>query len=471
MSVRWAVRASTPVRASAADEPRTPHTPAVTPRARVDTAVPAPARPAAADVVALQRAVGNAAVSGLLAVQRAPGGGSGGAPPPVLQESPEALGARLGAASKGMPSRFDYIVAEINKARLPAADALRAATSATREIGLRLFSETVGADVVLCSVQPGTGKPVLIVRPDGAVVRGTADIAVASPPSLERPMVVTNVRANATPAATAAPPPATLPTTEPAPVKPAAPEVAVPPPKARSTSVGPGATAPTPSGVGVEVSRLRTAGRFLASAAPGLILQALLMVMFPPRVHVHNERYDTLREQRIDPALQRALTEQAATFHALAAGGAGRSIWATVTVESEYRVEATSRGDLHLHLQDLRFVGMTVTQEFVLVEGPRFQVGTGATASKTVTCSVPISGPATHGSATAIATFRTVRKGLTSSAYKVRLSAMLALSRLAEADAFLKDQLARDLRPMLADDESTVRKVAARLLERLGAAR
>lgn len=198
-------RASSRVRASARKSGPDPAA-IVAPRARVDMAMPSPANLTMASITTLQRAAGNSAVTGLLTIQCAPAGGSGDGPPALaLPESPEALGARLGVASKGLPSRFDYIVAGINQASLSAADAVKAATSATREIGLRLFSETVGADVVLCSVQPGTGKPVLIVRPNGVVVRGTADIAVASPPSLERPMVVTNVRSNVGPGETTGP--------------------------------------------------------------------------------------------------------------------------------------------------------------------------------------------------------------------------------------------------------------------------
>ena len=385
-----------------------------------------------------------------------------------LPETPEALGARLGVASKGQPSRFDYIVAGINKAKLSGADAVKAATSATREIGLRMFSETVGADVVLCSVQPGTGKPVLIVRPDGVVVRGTADIAVANPTTLERPMVVTNVRPNAAPGGTTGPATVTPPAQgERAPGKPASPEVAAPKPKVETPPVGGGGTGATSTRLGVAASRLRTAGRFLAEAAPGLLLQAMLMVMFPPKVHIHNDSYDALSRQKIDPALQRALSEQAATFTKLAAADPAQSVWATVTVESEYRVQPTRGGDLEVHLQDLRFIDMVVTNEYLLVEGPKFQVGTGAKASKKVTYSIPLFGPATRASATTISNFRTVRKGLTDSAYKVRLSAMLNMYKIADAESFLKNQLVRDLQPMLKDDESIVRKVAARLLSQL----
>ena len=87
-----------------------------------------------------------------------------------------------------------------------------------------------------------------------------------------------------------------------------------------------------------------------------------------------------------------------------------------------------------------------------------------AKASKKVTYSIPIFGPATRGSEGAIRNFRTVRKGLTNSAYKVRLSAMLNMYKIAKADSFLQNQLVRDLRPMLNDEDSIVRRAAARLL-------
>ena len=261
-------------------------------------------------------------------------------------------------------------------------------------------------------------------------------------------------------------------TPEPSPaVKPAAPEVTVPQPKVETPPVGGAGTGATSTRLGVEASRLRTVGRFLAEEAPGLLFQAILMAIFPPEVHIHNENYGALSRQKIDPALQRALAEQAATFNKLAADDPAQSIWATVTVESEYRVEATSGGDAEIYLQDLRFIEMKLTHEYLLVEGPKFQVGAGAKASKKVTYSVPIFGPATRASEEAIRNFRNVREGLTNSAHKVRLSAMLNMYRIAEADSFLKNQLVRDLQPMLNDDESIVREVAARLLSRLKAER
>ncbi len=111
-------------------------------------------------------------------------------------ESPAELGTRLAAEAKGQPSKFDFICQRINAAGLSQADAATAAESATRGIGLRLIRVTIGDDVILGSVMPGTEMPVLIVRPSGAILRGTADIAIAQPLSLEHPVIVSNVRPN-----------------------------------------------------------------------------------------------------------------------------------------------------------------------------------------------------------------------------------------------------------------------------------
>jgi hypothetical protein len=227
---------------------------------------------------------------------------------------------------------------------------------------------------------------------------------------------------------------------------------------------GAGATAER---VGLEASRLRTAGRLLAKEAPALLLQAMLMALFPPEVHIHNENYAALSAQKIDPALQTALKEQAATLNKLAADDPAQSIWATVTVESAFSVDATSGGDAEVYLQDLRFIGMKITREYLLVEGKKFDVGKPGKASKTVTYSVPIFGAATHGSEEVIRDFRKVREGLTDSSYKRRLSAMLNMYKMAKANPFLTNQLIRDLQGMSNDDETTVQDLAAHMLSLL----
>ena len=141
-------------------------------------------------------------------------------------------------------------------------------------------------------------------------------------------------------------------------------------------------------------------------------------------------------------------------FNKLAADDATKSIWATVTVESDFSVSATSGGDLHVYLQDLRFMGMKLSREYFLVEGKKFDVGKGKNVSKTVTYSVPIFGPATHGSEEPIRQYRKVREGLTHTAYKVRMKTILVLNKIAEANPFLKSQLIRDLQGMTNDDDS-----------------
>jgi hypothetical protein len=226
--------------------------------------------------------------------------------------------------------------------------------------------------------------------------------------------------------------------------------------------------------LGSEASVLSSAGRMLAEEAPGLLFQALLMAYFPPEVHIHEENYSALSSQKIDPLLQDALTKQAATLNKLAADDATKSIFATVTVESIYRFDATSGGDAEISLTDLQFIGMKLTREYLLVEGKKFDSGrkidstNARNVSRTVTYSVPIFGPvATSGSEPVIRAFRAIRVGLEDESYKVRLSAMLTMFKVVNANPFLTNQLIRDLQRMSKDDDSMVQRVAAHLLSRL----
>ena len=236
-------------------------------------------------------------------------------------------------------------------------------------------------------------------------------------------------------------------------------------PKVETPPVGEGGGGATR--IGVEASRFRTAGRFLAEEAPGLLLQLGLMLLFPPQVHIHKDNYDDLHKKKIDPALQRALTQQEAAFNKLAADDPTQSIWATVTVQSDFWIDATSGGDLEVTLQDLQFIRMTLSHEYLLVEGKKFDLAKGRHASRTVTYSVPIYGPATHGSEEPIRNYRKIRESLTDEAYKVRMSAILAMYRIADANPFLKNQLIRDLQGVSNDDNDVVRNLAARLLSRV----
>jgi len=110
---------------------------------------------------------------------------------PIL--GPEKLGEKLALNSKGQGSRFDYICRGLNALQLGQQNAASAAEAATKGIGLRLWRATVGEDVVLASVMPGRGKPVLIVKPDGTVVRGIADIAPKAELDVNEPWTLTIV--------------------------------------------------------------------------------------------------------------------------------------------------------------------------------------------------------------------------------------------------------------------------------------
>jgi len=222
--------------------------------------------------------------------------------------------------------------------------------------------------------------------------------------------------------------------------------------------------------IGIEASRFRSAGRFLAEEAPGLLLQFGLMLLFPPEVHIHKENYDDLRKKKIDPALQEALTQQEAAFNKLADDAPAQSIWATVTVQSDFWVDATSGGDLEVTLQDLQFIGMKLSREYLLVEGKKFDLGKGRNVSRTAIYSVPIYGPATHRTEEPIRNYRKVRENLTHDAYKVRMSAILAMYKIADANPFLKNQLIRDLQGMSNDDDDLVRELVAHMLSRLNPA-
>ena len=112
-------------------------------------------------------------------------------------ESPALFGERLGGQSTREPSRFDAVVEEMNKAGLTQEQAVEAAAAATKAMGLRLVVVRQGPNVILSSVMPGPARPILIAKPGGQVARGIADIRIANPPSLHRPIVLENVREGA----------------------------------------------------------------------------------------------------------------------------------------------------------------------------------------------------------------------------------------------------------------------------------
>lgn len=95
----------------------------------------------------------------------------------------------------------------------------------------------------------------------------------------------------------------------------------------------------------------------------------------------------------------------------------------------------------------------------------------GGDPSYTLTFSVPLfeEKEAEKGASSTLSTYRKVRERLTDPAYKVRLSSVLALHKLAKQDSSLETLVVRDLLGRLKDEDSLVRLVAAVSLTQLKA--
>lgn len=355
-------------------------------------------------------------------------------------------GPRLNRPGQGIPETKleteTQFIEEAEQLRVKLADPnipKRRGMSSKEKAKLQATEDKAAADAV-ATVEQNAGQPVPKDTPGKTEVTPGGDASPPKPVQVDKKL---------------APPPATDP-------KGVSAENPATQPKVETPPVGGGATR-----IGIEASRLRSAGRFLAEEAPGLLLQLGLMLLFPPEVHVHKENYDDLQKKKIDPALQQALMQQEAVFNKLADDDPAQSIWAIVTVQMDYGVDSPAGHDLEVTLHDLQFIGMNLSREYLLVEGKKFDLGKGSKASKMVTYSVPIYGSVTHGSEEPIRNYRKHREGLTNDAYKVRMSEIIAMYRIADADPFLKSQLIRDLQGMSNDDSDTVRALAARLLSHL----
>jgi hypothetical protein len=138
-----------------------------------------------------------------------------------------------------------------------------------------------------------------------------------------------------------------------------------------------------------ESSGVRTAGRFLAREAPGLILQVALMVLFPPGVYIHNEKFEELSRAKLDPAVQDALAKQTPMVNKLLADDMSRSVYANVMVRLDYQVDPNSSpGNLHLYLEDITFLHMKITNEYVATSDRKFDVIDSRHATKQVAYSL-----------------------------------------------------------------------------------
>ena len=60
-------------------------------------------------------------------------------------------------------------------------------------MGLSLIRTNVGDDILLVSVRQGPAQPILIVKPDGTVLRGTADLTVRTPVDPNQPFDLANI--------------------------------------------------------------------------------------------------------------------------------------------------------------------------------------------------------------------------------------------------------------------------------------
>ena len=88
-----------------------------------------------------------------------------------------------------------------------------------------------------------------------------------------------------------------------------------------------------------------------------------------------------------------------------------------------------------------------------------------------LTFSVPLfeEKTAEKGASSLVRNYRRVRENLTYPAYKVRLSAVITLYKLAKQDSSLETLVVRDLLGMLKDEDATVRLAAVAFLSRLKA--
>jgi Domain of unknown function (DUF4157) len=140
-------------------------------------------------------------------------------------------------------------------------------------------------------------------------------------------------------------------------------------------------------------SGLRTAGRFLAREAPGIILQLVIMALFPPTVNIHNDEFVQLSRAKFDPAVQDALAKQSPMFDKLLRDNASQSIYANVTAGLDYRVDGSSSGDLELYLKDVTFLDMKITNEYVALSDPKFLQTGSRQVTKQITYSLPLYEP------------------------------------------------------------------------------
>jgi hypothetical protein len=146
---------------------------------------------------------------------------------------------------------------------------------------------------------------------------------------------------------------------------------------------------------GAETSGFRIVGGFLARETPGLIVQFALMSVFPPEVHIHNEKGEQLYRANVDPAVRAALKKETPMVDKLLAGDLSQGIYANVTVRLDYRLYGSysARADAEIYLQNITFLDMKITNEDVKINPEEFLPTTPGRAARQVTYSLRLYEP------------------------------------------------------------------------------
>lgn len=135
-------------------------------------------------------------------------------------------------------------------------------------------------------------------------------------------------------------------------------------------------------------SGFRTAARLIARETPNLLIQTAVMLLFPPGVHINNDRAGELSREKLGPAVEDALAELEPVFDKLQADEPFTSIYANVTVRLDYAVAVGTSGNLKLSLKDITFLEMKITNENLFLDNPKFDLTGSKSASKQITYSL-----------------------------------------------------------------------------------
>jgi Domain of unknown function (DUF4157) len=155
----------------------------------------------------------------------------------------------------------------------------------------------------------------------------------------------------------------------------------------------PGTPIPESAQPATRASGFRTAARLVAREAPNLLVQAAVMLLFPPGVNVHNDRAGELSQKKLGPAVEAAVAKQERVFDKLQADEPFKSIYANVTARLDYSVAAGRGGDLELYLKDITFLEMQITNDDIFRDDPRFSLAGSTNVTKQITYSILLHEP------------------------------------------------------------------------------